>query len=227
VSRKLIRDIRRAEFSQAAFEILTKHGIRGTTLEKVAAVAGVSKGVVLHHFKDKDALFEAVLRKANAVLKDGVVELFLHAENPIERLYAILVGNFSEVVFTQEVCHAWINLCAEVPHNKQSLRIQTVVHARMRSNLFSALKHIVPKSDIEKIAFNLATMVDGIWLRASLQSVQMTSKFALDEIDFALSRLIPPTAYDQPRYLEARKKMEGLSGIILNSKAFKQNSFIA
>ena len=48
-----IRSIRRAELSKAAFEAVIKYGLRGTTLDKVGDIAGVSKGVVLHHFKDK------------------------------------------------------------------------------------------------------------------------------------------------------------------------------
>ena len=55
-----IRSIRRSELSQAAFEAVIRYGLRGTTLEKVGEIAGVSKGVVLHHFNDKSALLEAV-----------------------------------------------------------------------------------------------------------------------------------------------------------------------
>ena len=55
-----IRAIRRVELSRAAFEAVIRYGLRKTTLEKVGDIAGVSKGVVLHHFKDKSALLEAV-----------------------------------------------------------------------------------------------------------------------------------------------------------------------
>ena len=57
---KSIRSIRQLELSHAAFEAVVKFGLRGTTLERVGDIAGVSKGVVLHHFKDKSALLEAV-----------------------------------------------------------------------------------------------------------------------------------------------------------------------
>ena len=50
-----IRAIRRVELSRAAFEAVIRYGLRKTTLEKVGDIAGVSKGVVLHHFKDKSA----------------------------------------------------------------------------------------------------------------------------------------------------------------------------
>ena len=65
---KSIRSIRRAELSRAAFEAVVRYGLRKTTLEKVGDLAGVSKGVVLHHFKDKSALLEAVFRRSNTVL---------------------------------------------------------------------------------------------------------------------------------------------------------------
>jgi TetR/AcrR family transcriptional repressor of bet genes len=59
-----IREIRRGELSRAAFEAVIRYGLRKTTLEKVGSIAGVSKGVVLHHFKDKGALLEAVFRRS-------------------------------------------------------------------------------------------------------------------------------------------------------------------
>ena len=94
-----IRTIRRAELSRAAFEAVIRYGLRKTTLEKVGDIAGVSKGVVLHHFKDKSALLEAVFRRSNALLSESVVELYRYAETPYERLWAIIVANFFDPAF--------------------------------------------------------------------------------------------------------------------------------
>jgi TetR/AcrR family transcriptional repressor of bet genes len=219
MARRSIGEIRRAELSQAAFDALVLYGIRGTTLDRVAALAGVSKGVVLHHFRDKDALFEGVQRKANAVLRDCVVELLHHAETPLERLYAIIVGNFAAPVFQQEICHAWISLCSDVPHNKQSQRIQTVVHQRMRSNLLSALRDLAPPAEVERVAFQLRTVMDGIWLRASFQVQPMSAVEGVDQVDYAARRLLRPA--DDAPFTEARHKMEGIAAIALTTRAFR------
>ncbi|MCZ4352641.1 transcriptional regulator BetI [Roseovarius aestuarii] len=221
MARKSISDIRRAELSQAAFDALVKYGIRGTTLDRVAKIAGVSKGVVLHHFHDKGALFEGVQRQANTVLRDCVVELLHHAETPLERLYAIIVGNFAEPVFQQEICHAWISLCSDVPHNQQSQRIQAVVHARMRSNLLSALRHLVPPDHAARIAFQLRTVMDGIWLRASFQTDPMPGARGVDEVDFAARHLLVGTGLSQADFDAARDRMQGLGDLILTSRAFR------
>ena len=55
-----IRTKRRTELSIAAFEIVMDYGLRRTTLNKVGDKAGLSKGVVLHHFKSKSKLLAAV-----------------------------------------------------------------------------------------------------------------------------------------------------------------------
>jgi TetR/AcrR family transcriptional repressor of bet genes len=224
MARKSIREIRRQELSDAAFEVLMQHGIRGTTVDRVAKVAGVSKGIVLHNFGGKDALFEAVLRKSNSLLRDGVVELFAHADTAEERLFAIIVGNFTPSIFKQEICHAWINLCADVPHNPQSLRIQTVVHARMRSNLLSALKPLVRAEEAEMIAMQITTLIDGLWLRASLQKEPMPSETGINQLEDAINLLLGNDANQRSRFHAAREKMENLANIILGSKSFQKRT---
>ncbi len=227
MARRSIREIRRAELSQAAFDVLVRHGIRATTLERVAAAAGVSKGVVLHHYGDKDALFEAVLRKVLSVLRECVVELLVHAESPEERLYAIVVGNFAPPIFQQPICHAWISLCADAPYNKQSQRIQAVVHARIRSNFISAFDGLVPEEEWDRLAYQLTSVVDGIWIRASLQAEQMPGAEGVEQMSFAINRLLRNDAAAERRFKAAREKMEMLAGLILRSRAFREKAILA
>jgi len=166
-----IRSIRRSELSQAAFEAVIRYGLRGTTLEKVGEIAGVSKGVVLHHFKDKSALLEAVFRQSNSVLSMSLVELFRHAETPHERFWAIAYANFSKSIFNREVCQAWVSLLAEVPHNTMCQRVQAVNNARIKSNFSHELKNFLEKDKVEDVANILGTLIDGIWVRAGLFAV--------------------------------------------------------
>ena len=221
MARQSIGDIRRAELSQAAFDALVQYGMRGTTLERVAALAGVSKGVVLHHFRDKDALFEAVQRKTYTVLRECVTELLHHADTPLERLYAIIAGNFAEPVFQQEICHAWISLCSDVPHHRASQRIQTAVHARMRSNLLSALRPLMQDADAHRTAFQLRTVMDGIWLRASFQTQPMPGARGVDEVDYAARHLMNT---DPAAMTAARDKMQHLAAVMLTTRAFRERA---
>ncbi|TXI02443.1 MAG: transcriptional regulator BetI [Rhizobium sp.] len=186
-----ISEIRKRELRRAAFEVLQREGMAGATLEKVAAQAGASKGIVLHYFANKQELFEHAMREANAVLRDAVVARLNHAKTPMERLEAIIEGNFEERFFQPSICHAWLALCAEVPREPQLARIQKVIHARMRSNLMSALVQILPDDECEAVALGITALIDGIWLRLGLQSERMTREDALRQMRDYLSHRLP------------------------------------
>ena len=219
-----IRTIRRAELSRAAFEAVIRFGLRKATLEKVGDIAGVSKGVVLHHFKDKSALLEAVFRRSNALLSESVVELYRYAETPYERLWAIIVANFFEMIFDRRVCQAWVSLISEVPHNEECQRIQIANNERIRSNLMHELKHFLPEDKAAQVARHLGVHIDGIWVRAGLLPDPVETSTAVSEMEYAISKLLPYDGISSEKHKEARKKIETIAGIVLGSKAFKEKS---
>ncbi|MBZ7920798.1 transcriptional regulator BetI [Ensifer adhaerens] len=186
-----ISEIRRRELRRAAFEVLQREGMAGATLEKVATHAGASKGIVLHYFANKQELFEHAMREANAALKEAVVERLNRARTPRERLDAIIEANFEERFFQPSVCHAWLSLCAEVPREPQLARIQKVIHARMRSNLLSALSHLLPAGECEAAALGITSLIDGLWLRLGLQSGGLTRDMALAQMHDYLAHRLP------------------------------------
>ncbi len=188
-----ISEIRRKELRQAAFEVLQQEGMAGATLEKVATHAGASKGIVLHYFRNKQDLFEQAMREANASLRDAVNARLNRARTPHERLEAIIEGNFEERFFRPSICHAWLSLCAEVPREPQLARIQKVIHARMRSNLMSALVHLLPRNECNAVALAITALIDGLWLRLGLQSEGLTREMALAQMKDYLTHRIPRT----------------------------------
>ncbi|RFB92924.1 transcriptional regulator BetI [Rhizobium leguminosarum bv. trifolii] len=186
-----ISAIRRKELRQAAFAVLQQEGMAGATLEKVAAYAGASKGIVLHYFRSKQELFEHAMREANLSLSVAVRTRLKQATTPRERLEAIIEGNFEERFFQPSICHAWLSLCAEVPREPQLARIQKVIHARMRSNLMSALVHLLPRAECETVALTITALIDGLWLRAGLQSEGLTREVAINQTREYLKYRIP------------------------------------
>ncbi|WP_374382062.1 transcriptional regulator BetI [Dongia sp.] len=186
MARLSIEQLRRQELAAAAYEILQEEGIAGTTLAKVAERAGMSKGIVLHYFKGKDALLETVMRHANSLLRDEVVRLMAEAKSPRERVEAIVAGNFSPKFFKPEICNAWLSLCAEVPRNANFARIQRAIHARMRSNLMSALRQLLPPERREAAVIGITAMIDGLWLRFGLNQDGLTLTAAMAQMNSIL-----------------------------------------
>ena len=57
-----------AKVIEAALRLFGAAGFDAVTVDDIAAAAGVAKGAVYHHFKSKEALFEAVFERASADL---------------------------------------------------------------------------------------------------------------------------------------------------------------
>ena len=216
-----IRSIRRSELSQAAFEAVIRYGLRGTTLEKVGEIAGVSKGVVLHHFKDKSALLEAVFRRSNSVLSMSLLRLYRHAETPYERFWAIAYANFSETIYNREVCQAWVSLLAEVPHNTMCQRVQAANNARIKSNLSHELKHFIKESKVSEVANLLGILIDGIWVRAGLFAITPDCEKALNEFEFTTLYLVGASLDEEKHHKDAREKIKTIAKIALSPELFR------
>lgn len=222
---KSIRSIRQLELSRAAFEAVVKFGLRGTTLDRVGDIAGVSKGVVLHHFKDKSALLEAVFRRSNSLLSMSLVELFQHTETQYERLWAIAHANFSEPIYNKEVCQAWVSLLSEVPQSKNCQRVQAANNARIHSNLSHELKHFLEPEAVADAANILGILIDGIWVRAGLFAATPDPKKALDEFEFTLLNLVMSDEKERERHRLAREKIKKIAEIALRPRLAPERQF--
>lgn len=51
----------RAELLRVAADLFAERGYAGTALDEIAGKAGLTKGALYHHFRDKRALFDAVV----------------------------------------------------------------------------------------------------------------------------------------------------------------------
>ena len=77
----------------AAEDVFNHEGVTRTTLHDIAKAAGVTRGAIYWHFKNKFDLFEAMFNRFGepmAALLEAVIEN--DAENPLDELYK--VGEF-------------------------------------------------------------------------------------------------------------------------------------
>jgi AcrR family transcriptional regulator len=83
------REATRAAIVKAAKRLFGERGFAGTTMDHVATAAHVAKGAVYHHFKTKEALFEAVF---DEVSEDLVAEVDRAARSENDALAAMAAG---------------------------------------------------------------------------------------------------------------------------------------
>jgi AcrR family transcriptional regulator len=83
------REATRGAIVEAAKRLFGERGFAVTTMDNVATAAHVAKGAVYHHFKTKEALFEAVF---DEVSQDLVAEVDRVARSEKDALAAMAAG---------------------------------------------------------------------------------------------------------------------------------------
>ena len=95
--------------ADAAF---SQHGYEATHLEAIARACGVTKPAIYYHFKDKSALYEAVLLKRFLELSEVIIAN-TGSEDPVEALKAYIetFGNYMidtpsfSAIFSREIAN--------------------------------------------------------------------------------------------------------------------------
>ena len=74
-------DATRATLIHQARELFGEHGYAETSIDEVAARAGVTKGALYHHFNGKESLFRAVFEQVQREVSDQAVAEFLGSDS--------------------------------------------------------------------------------------------------------------------------------------------------
>ena len=96
--RKVDAAVRRAAILDAALTVFAERGYEAARLEDVAAKAGVAKGTLYLYFKDKEALFEALVRSAVAPIMARVSEAAIAPGTRAADVLGLFFGMFEKEV---------------------------------------------------------------------------------------------------------------------------------
>lgn len=91
----------RARLLAAGERLFAERGFDGTRLEDVAAAVGIRRPSILYHFRDKSALYEAVLADVFSTLHTRLADVLLGA------------GSFADRI--ENAVSVWIDVVAERP----------------------------------------------------------------------------------------------------------------
>ena len=95
----LWQSAKRQVIQQAVIRLMCQEGIENVTMDRVAAAAGIAKGTLYLHYKDKQELLESVKESTLAPMVDRMDEVLRGTATPDRRiqLYALnYLGWFDE-----------------------------------------------------------------------------------------------------------------------------------
>lgn len=156
-----------------------EQGLGSLTLQAVADAAGVTKGGLLHHFPNKQALIEAVFEDLLGKLDEEIDRRM--SEDPAEQ------GRFTR---------AYIDAFFQVTRERSgspwaALAISTMTDPRLRELWSEWMRDRLARHETtdSQPAFRIARYAaDGIWL-ANLTEIEGLEAGTLDELRFDLERL--------------------------------------
>lgn len=162
-------DTRRQELIEAMVRCLAKHGHARASVRVIAAEAGVSPGLIRHHFGEKSKLTAATYRYVGSILmnqSNAAVEAA--GSDGWARLTAFLRAGFTPPVLTRDYITVRFVLWGAAMTDPEMRRIHIEVNQRYRRLMQKLLRDIAgPKASQEslrQISMQLSATLNGLWL---------------------------------------------------------------
>ncbi|WP_159650873.1 transcriptional regulator BetI [Vibrio atypicus] len=163
-------EIRKPQLVQATMAVIDRVGLHAASISLISKEAGVSTGIINHYFGGKHGLLEEtmreILRQLSSTITTRLSELPKDAH--LQRINAIVDGNFVGFQAENMVAKTWLAFWSYSMHDPQLKRLQTVNEKRLLSHLKIELKGLLHSEQAEVVAFGIASLIDGIWLRGTL-----------------------------------------------------------
>jgi len=163
---------RREMLVEAALRCLARDGIQGFTIDRICAEAGVSRGLINHHFDGKDGLLIAVYRGS---LYAGISDRIRVASEaggseagPADALMAIVEATFDPAFFARDRLRVWLALWDEISVNPALRAAHRDLYGAYRGQIAQAVQQVADLRGLTLDAVTLArsflALVDGLWL---------------------------------------------------------------
>jgi AcrR family transcriptional regulator len=160
---------RREHLIDTAIELFGEHGFHATGIDTILEKAGVSKKTLYHHFRSKDELILAALRKYDGLFRNNFMrQVEALADSPRDRLLAIF--DVGEQWFQQNNFYGcmFINAIGEYSQSDSAIRD---VCREFKGLVRSYIQSICEKAgarDPAALAEELALLFEGAIVTAQI-----------------------------------------------------------
>jgi len=179
-------EVRRQALVDATIECLKRYGHEGLSIRTISAQAGVSVGLINHHFPNKDELVAAAYRHINSELVLGMQAAVDRAgRSPQARMRAFLEAWFSAPSLDADALAVWVVFWGLYRHSRLIQRIHRETYQGYVSLLRGMLAELLPHPrarsrrgarsgpaapvDLHLAAIGLTALLDGLWLEWCLE----------------------------------------------------------
>lgn len=200
---------RRAEMVRATLDCIADKGIQGTTVRAVATYAGVSNGLIRHHFASKENMILAAYRETVEMLT-APGRAVMQAENigPHLRLASFIRASIGGEVADPRMFSLWASFISQVNVDAEMAKIHNEGHLPYRTALEPMIEAIMAlenrsltREACERLAISLNALIDGLWLEGCLYKDDRTPddyvELGLETAEALLHTTLPRDGLDK------------------------------
>lgn len=187
-----------ARLIEAVVEVVARHGISGTTFANVSAAAGVSQGVVVFHFKNKEGLLTETLSRMLQEYGQAWSEA-IASSDPLDRILGLIRVDFSPAICSPTKLALWFSFWGEAGAEPLYNKICVEAEVERYKAMLSSCRDLVEGAagpDPVLLTQSIDAFTDGLWLQMHLQGIPITREEALESA-FAHLRLLIPNHADR------------------------------
>nr|WP_321510133.1 TetR family transcriptional regulator C-terminal domain-containing protein [uncultured Celeribacter sp.] len=173
---RLSEDTRRLDLLQATLDCIGDDGLNGASARKIAERAGVTAGLIRHHFGSKDEM----VRQAYGHLMNqltGRAEEVAHtqATTPEQSLASFIAANVTQPNLSARKVSLWATFIGRVEYEPGYSQIHRDSYREfldILAGLIHPVRSVHELSDAPAICHSLAIalngLIDGLWVEGSL-----------------------------------------------------------
>ena len=189
---------RKGELVDATLDCIAELGLHSTTVRAVAAKAGVSIGLIRHHFENKaNLIFEAYSRTMHLITASAHEVLTSKEGTPHQRLRQFVKVAIGGQSSDPRMFALWATFISQVGINPSIATYRKELYINLRSatenlleELYAAEGVVKSREELERLACVINAVLDGLWIEICLdesgKSVDKLINLALETIDMLL-----------------------------------------
>jgi TetR/AcrR family transcriptional regulator, transcriptional repressor of bet genes len=163
-------DARRLELIEATIECLKRFGHEGLSIRRIAAQAGVSIGLINHHFPHKNELVAQAYVHFNSRIFEKLRAAVEQAPPEAgKRLSAFLHASFAPPNLDQDVLAVWVVFWGMHRHSREIQRVHEQTYGGYLALVHELLEAVHEQGErfplgLRLSAIGLTALLDGLWL---------------------------------------------------------------
>ncbi len=178
-------DERRRALIAATLACLAREGHAGLSIRKISKEAGISVGLINHHYASKDELighaYETLSLDLLANMRDKVEAA---GSDPRARLSAYFRASLSAPILERSILRTWVVFWGMIEHSPIMTEVHDRTYAEYRRLLEALLADLWgasgrPMPDLRLAAIGLVAIHDGLWLEWCLNPQTFSSEEAI------------------------------------------------